>query len=153
MTDATLLSMDNPVFKAFGFYAMVVILKMFVVQLSVPYRRITRKSFSTPEDIKMNDPSGKLKVIKNDDVVERHRSAHLNDMENIIPFVLVGLFYVATNPAASTAILLFRIFTGSRIVHSIVYLGQVPQPARALSFFVSMTVNCVMAIFTLQAFL
>ena len=74
-------------------------------------------------------------------------------MENIIPFVLVGLFYVTTNPAASTAILLFRIFTGSRIVHSIVYLGQVPQPARALAFFVSITVNCVMAIFALQAFL
>ena len=74
-------------------------------------------------------------------------------MENIIPFVLVGLFYVTTNPTASTAILLFRIFTGSRIVHSIVYLFHVPQPARALAFAVGIGVNCYMGAITLQKFL
>jgi len=148
-----LLSMENPLFKEFAFYAMVVIMKMFVVHLSVSYYRITRNVFVSAEDVKMADPSGKLKINRNDPVVERHRATHLNDMENIIPFVLVGLFYVTTNPAASTAILLFRIFTGSRIVHSIVYLFHVPQPARAMAFGVGIGVNCYMGAITLQQFL
>jgi len=63
-------------------------------------------------------------------------------MENI--FVLIGLFYVATNPAASTAALLFRIFAGARFAHSVVYLFQIPQPTRALSFGVGFGVMCYM---------
>ena len=78
--------------------------------------------------------------------------AHLNDMENILPFLLIGFFYLFTNPALSTATLLFRIFTGARIVHSIVYLGVVPQPARALSFFAGLIVMTYMAVITLMSF-
>ena len=46
---------------------------------------------------------------------------HLNDIENIIPFVLVGAFYVATQPTPSTALWHFRIFAASRFVHTIAY--------------------------------
>ena len=74
-------------------------------------------------------------------------------MENILPFVLIGLFYVATNPVASSATLLFRIFTGARFIHSIVYLFQVPQPARALSFGVGFGVMCYMGAITIKHYM
>ena len=41
--------------------------------------------------------------------VERVRRAHLNDMENILPFFCLGLLYIFTNPAVSTALLVFRL--------------------------------------------
>merc|ERR1712130_985288 len=76
--------------------------------------------------------------------VERVRRAHLNDMENILPFFCLGLLYIFTNPALSTAVLVFRIFAACRITHSIVYLLVIPQPARALAFFGGMGCNLFM---------
>ena len=67
-------------------------------------------------------------------------------MENIIPFVLLGLVYVLTNPAMSTALLHFRIFTASRVIHTLAYQIPIPQPSRALSFFVGFFVNVSMVV-------
>jgi glutathione S-transferase len=58
----------------------------------------------------------------------------LNDLENIPLFVFLGLLYVATDPAASTALWHFRIFAASRFLHTITYQLAIPQPSRALSF-------------------
>ena len=77
----------------------------------------------------------------------------MNDLENIIPFIMIGAFYVASDPVASTATLLFQIFTAARIMHSIVYIGQVPQPARALAFFTNVGVNVFMGVLTLKSFM
>ena len=41
--------------------------------------------------------------------VERVRRAHLNDMENILPFFCLGILYIFTNPALSTAVFVFRL--------------------------------------------
>ena len=38
-----------------------------------------------------------------------------------------------------------RLFVGARIVHTIVYLLVIPQPSRALAFFVNVGVNIFMA--------
>jgi len=37
------------------------------------------------------------------------RSAHLNDLENVIPFVLLSLLYIGTNPDPVTALWHFRV--------------------------------------------
>lgn len=72
--------------------------------------------------------------------------AHLNDLENILPFFTLGLIYISTGPSVAWAKLLFRIFTGARIMHTIVYaVVVIPQPARALAFFGGMVVNFLMA--------
>ena len=95
--------------------------------------------------------------------VERVRRAHQNDIENILPFLILGFLYMFTNPAYSTALLcyrcvflhsfkhllishfVFRIFVGARIFHTIVYLLIVPQPSRALAWFAGIFVNIYMA--------
>jgi glutathione S-transferase len=49
------------------------------------------------------------------------RRNHLNDLENIPPFVLIGLMYTLTDPDEDVAIWHFRIFTASRFLHMIAY--------------------------------
>merc|ERR1712002_1350709 len=38
-----------------------------------------------------------------------------------------------------------RLFVGARVLHTIVYLFVIPQPARALTFFANLGVNIYMA--------
>ena len=53
---------------------------------------------------------------------------HLNDIENIIPFVLIGAFYVITQPTPSTALWHFRIFAASRFAHTVTYQVMTSRP-------------------------
>lgn len=74
------------------------------------------------------------------------RSAHLNDLENILPYLFVGLFYVLTSPSAATAILLFKVAALARIIHTIVYaVIVVPQPARVIAWFIHYLITLYMA--------
>ncbi|CAI9562839.1 unnamed protein product [Staurois parvus] len=137
---------DSEVFRAFATYVAVVLLKMMLMSVFTSYYRITRKVFANPEDAAAHAKGGDLKkFIRTDESVERVRRCHLNDIENIIPFVGLGLVYVLSNPELSTALLHFRIFAGSRILHTISYLTPLPQPSRALTFFIGFLVNASMA--------
>ena len=95
--------------------------------------------------------------------IERVRRNHLNDIENIVPFAVIGFFYVAMNPNARTALWHFRVFFLSRIFHTIAYQVKVrlpirshrfisvfqlplPQPSRALGFLVGYGTTVSMAI-------
>ena len=82
------------------------------------------KAFANPEDILIGDPKS-IKPNLADPDVERVRRNHLNDIENIIPFVLIGFAYVACNPSADTALWHFRLFFFSRLLHTFAY--QVKQ--------------------------
>lgn len=71
----------------------------------------------------------------------------MNDLENILPYLFVGLFYVLTNPAAATAIMLFKVAAIARIVHTIVYtVIIIPQPARGIAFAIHGFITLYMAI-------
>ena len=64
-----------------------------------------------------------------------HFSAHRNDIENLVPFFIIGFLYVLTEPSTLTACLLFKIGAIARIIHTVVYaVVVVPQPARALAW-------------------
>ena len=92
--------------------------------------------------------------IKIDDRVERVRRAHLNDMENILPYIMVAFLYVLTEPNFYTATILFRVATIVRIIHTIVYaLHPIRQPARALMFFTHYFIMIYMIIATIVHFL
>lgn len=67
-------------------------------------------------------------------------------MENILPFFVVGFLYLLTNPAAYLAVNIYRAVAISRIIHTLVYAVIVlPQPARAISFFVPFLCTAYMA--------
>ncbi|XP_046548958.1 microsomal glutathione S-transferase 1-like isoform X1 [Haliotis rubra] len=132
---------DNPVFPYFAFYATVVVLKTMAMSFVTAFHRITKKVAINPEDIVDKD-KGKISTHES---VERVRRCHLNDLENVIPFVLIGLLYTASGPSLGYALLHFRIFTGARIFHTIAYLFALPQPSRGLGFFVGFLATVSMA--------
>ncbi|XP_046400744.1 microsomal glutathione S-transferase 1-like [Ischnura elegans] len=145
-----LLTRDNPVFAAYALYSALLAIKMFAVVILTAKQRIKKQIFANPEDAKLHN---KAKVKFDDPDIERIRRAHLNDLENIPMFWVVGLLYVLTNPQATVAINLFRLFFVARAIHTFVYAVVVfPQPARGLSFFVGVGVTAYMILHILLHF-
>ncbi|XP_064536828.1 microsomal glutathione S-transferase 1 isoform X2 [Drosophila montana] len=143
-----LLTLTNPVFKSYTFWTGVLVIKMLAMALLTAIQRFKTKTFANQEDLM----SPKLKVKFDDPNVERVRRAHRNDLENILPFFIIGLLYTLTNPNAFLAINLFRAVGISRIAHTLVYaVVVVPQPARALAFFVALVATAYMALQVIAA--
>ncbi|KAM9334842.1 microsomal glutathione S-transferase 1-like [Symphorus nematophorus] len=137
--------MDSPVLQAFSTYTTIVILKMMLMSPLTTYFRLTRKVFANLEDTTLVSSTQDKKLVRVDPDVERVRRCHQNDLENIVPFVVVGLLYAVTGPELSAALLHFRLFAGSRIFHTVSYVGALPQPCRGLSFMVGLLVTFSMA--------
>ncbi|KAL8625940.1 hypothetical protein ACOMHN_012532 [Nucella lapillus] len=146
-------SLENPVFKAFVTYAVIVLAKTMLMALLTAASRFRNKAFANAEDASAlkDREGGRLRPVLNNPNVERVRRCHLNDLENVIPFILIGLLYVTTSPPLFSALLHFRLFTGARLLHTVVYLLSVPQPARALTFFVGFLATLSMAYATVSA--
>jgi glutathione S-transferase len=136
---SSIMNVDKELFASYAFYAGICAVKTLGMAFLTVRQRVSNKNCISPEDSALN-PGSRVGVGLAEDV-ERVRRAHLNDLENILPFLTLGFLYLFTGPSLSTATMLFRLFTGARIAHSVVYLWSVPQPARALAFFAAMGVN------------
>jgi glutathione S-transferase len=78
----------------------------------------------------------------------------LNDLENILPFFIIGLLYTLTNPSPYIAKTLFMTVAIARIVHTLVYaVVVIPQPARGLSWGIAYGITIYMAVQTLIFFM
>jgi len=95
------------------------------------FKRLSKDIYANPEDLSLARNKSAV-VTLNDPDVERVRRNHLNDIENIVPFVLVGLIYVGTNPDRDVALWHFRVFFISRVLHTLTYQLALPQPSRTL---------------------
>ena len=92
--------------------------------------RVLRKTWINAEDARLN--KGTQAETDHPDV-QRAKRAHMNAIENAIPFFVIGYLYVLTAPSATAATLYFATFTGARLLHSVFYLlGR--QPFRTLMF-------------------
>jgi glutathione S-transferase len=79
---------------------------------------------------------------------------HLNDLENILPFLSVALLYVLIEPSQFLAVNLFRAFTVARILHTFVYtIVVLPQPSRALLWGTGYAITVYMALQVMINFL
>ncbi|XP_067283493.1 microsomal glutathione S-transferase 1.1 [Pseudorasbora parva] len=137
---------DSEVFLAFSTYATIVILKMMLMSLVTSYFRLTKQVFANIEDtVLVKTADDRKKLVRIDPDVERVRRCHQNDLENIVPFVVIGLLYALTGPDLSSALFHFRVFVGSRFIHTVSYVMALPQPSRALSFGVGLFTTLSMA--------
>ncbi|XP_015271099.1 PREDICTED: microsomal glutathione S-transferase 1-like, partial [Gekko japonicus] len=92
-------------------------------------------AFANPEDASVHGKEELAKkYLRSDPDVERIRRIHLNDLENIVPFAVIGLFYSVSGVSYSTAWWHYHIFLGARIFHTIAYFIPLPQPCRGLSW-------------------
>lgn len=103
----------------------------------------------SPEDCVL----GKGFEVKTHEDIERVRRAHLNDLENIVPFLIIGLFFILTEPNIDVACWLFRIVGVVRVAHSIVYaVYPIRQPARAICYYVVYIISLYMALSSIVYF-
>ncbi|CAF0880102.1 unnamed protein product [Didymodactylos carnosus] len=157
-----LYSFTNPAFVSFAGYSTAAVLKMFGIAAYTIGQRFRTKTFATPEDDVYKQLVSSLLGSESgldggsgargrgrdcmNAVVERVRGNHLNDLENIIPFVLIGLFYVGTQPKYDCALWHYRLFLLSRLVHTIAYQVPLPQPTRTLSWLIGYATTISMAL-------
>ncbi|XP_044311501.1 microsomal glutathione S-transferase 1 [Varanus komodoensis] len=133
---------DREVVLAYVRYAVPLVVKMMLISVITAFFRMKKKAFVNPEDTaSFGKGENAKKFLRTDPDVERVRRIHLNDLENIVPFLFIGLFYSASGISLSTALLHYRVFLGSRILHTIAYLVPLPQPCRALSWMVGYAVT------------
>ncbi|XP_063431527.1 microsomal glutathione S-transferase 1-like [Mytilus trossulus] len=138
-------SFENAIVSQFIFYATIVLLKMMLMSVWTSKNRISKEVYANVEDLKLS-PNDKLKINTTDTDVERIRRCHQNDIENIIPFVLIGCFYCMTGPSPFIAGLHFRLFAACRIFHTIAYRFVIPQPARFIAFLGGWGITASMAV-------
>ncbi|CAF4883614.1 unnamed protein product [Pieris macdunnoughi] len=137
------LSISDPAVQAFILHSAILAVKLLAMSPLTAIMRLTYKCFANPEDAKFL--GGKVKL--DHPSVERVRRAHLNDLENIPAFWVIGACYLTTGPSAAFANLLFRLFTVCRIVHTFVYaVVPFPQPTRAIVFLIAMGINFYMGL-------
>ncbi|XP_032076844.1 microsomal glutathione S-transferase 1 [Thamnophis elegans] len=149
--------LDHEVTMAFMRYGTIVVLKMMLMSAITAFFRMKKKAFVNPEDTtSFGKGENAKKFLRTDPDVERVRRIHLNDLENIIPFLFAGFFYSFSGVSLSTALLHYRIFLGSRIFHTIAYLVPLPQPSRGLAWMAgylvtfSMMYKIIMIAFTVS---
>ncbi|CAG9575839.1 unnamed protein product [Danaus chrysippus] len=136
-------SVTDPAIRSYILYSSILALKVLFMAVLTGRVRYGKKIFANEEDAKF--VKGKLKL--DDPDVERVRRAHLNDLENIPAFWILGALYLTTGPIAEFACVLFRWYTGCRIVHTFVYaVKPMPQPVRGIVYGISYLINCYMAI-------
>lgn len=142
-TNMVPLSLVEPAVRSYIVYSGILALKVLGMAMLTGRQRYKKKVFANPEDTKSTKG-----VVKFDDPdVERVRRAHLNDLENIPAFWLLGALYLTTGPSSELATLLFRVFAAGRIIHTIVYaVTPLPQPARAIAYGIPYLINWYMGV-------
>ncbi|CAG0924351.1 unnamed protein product [Notodromas monacha] len=134
--------------EIFKHYALIIAFLVLKMMFYVPWTavtRIRRGAFANPEDILpwIQD----AKVTHNDEVVERIRRAHRNDLENIPFFMVIAWLYMMTGPSVDLAKTLFEVFAVCRYMHTMVYaLFPLPAAARSLAFMLAFLVMGYMTI-------
>ncbi len=121
--------LQNPTGHLYALCAAILVLKMAFTGSATGIVRIRRGAYITPEDYAF---TGKTPGPP-DETVERWRRAHQNDLENILPFLIIGFLYVLSGPSYGLAAFLFIIFTAARLLHTASYIAQL-QPWRTISF-------------------
>ncbi|CAK1548528.1 unnamed protein product [Leptosia nina] len=138
-------TITEPAVRSFLFYSGVLGLKVLSMAFLTARQRHKKNVFANSEDAAMK--KGVAVVKFDDEDVERVRRAHLNDLENIPLFWVLGGLYLTTGPSAATAITLFRVYAAGRILHTIVYaVKPLPQPSRAIAFGVPLFITLYMGV-------
>ncbi|KAM6900949.1 prostaglandin E synthase [Lycodopsis pacificus] len=140
--------MKNQVFSCFVFYGVLLVMKMYIIAIITGQMRLRKKAFANPEDTLRH---GGLQYHREDPYVERCRRAHINDIENILPFLFLGAIYSMTGPGLAVARLHFLIFFLARVLHSVAYLFALQAPTRSLAYIVAQIPCISMALQILMA--
>ncbi|KAH3830075.1 microsomal glutathione S-transferase 1-like [Dreissena polymorpha] len=140
---------ESELFRTFAFYVSVLLFKVLSNNFTTVYYRSIRKCYRVEEDSKL--VKAKHQAVEHPDVTRVVR-IHEHDLENIIPFILIGSLFILTGPSLTLATWYFRIFTGARLVHTISYLFAL-QPARTIAHVVAVVILNLMVVSNIKYFM
>jgi len=139
---------SQPAFQLYVISSAVLTVILYALAAMTGKTRERRRAVVNAEDVKVYNGAAVVEVEHPD--VQRIKRAHLNGIENAVPFFVIGLLYALTNPNLILVRGLFVTFVGVRLLHAVFYLTA-RQPYRAASFAVGMLINLVMVVQVLRA--
>lgn len=126
------MAFDTLAWKLWALSVLALTLKMLVLATLTSRQRLAKRVFASPEDYASQGIA--VKTTRDADV-ERHRRAHRNDLENVLPFFAVGAIFAATAPTPLSAWLCLPGFALARLLHTIFYLrGAMPHRTIAYAY-------------------
>ena len=140
---------QHPAVRLWAISSAVVALKTLAVAGYTSSLRIRSGTFISPEDYAFQGQSAKTAPDAN---VERARRMHQNDLENHLPFALVGLVYALTEPSTIGLYLCFVGFPVARILHSFFY-ARARMPHRTVAYAIGVGITAWMALSSLASLL
>lgn len=138
--------MQSAAMQHYAVFATVVALQLLFLAGWTGTVRVLRKQWVNPEDAKLN--KGEQTEQDHPDVL-RAKRAHLNALENAVPFFVVGYLYASVASSERSVLIYFGTFVAARILHSVFYLwGR--QPFRTLTFAIGLMATVGMAVQVLR---
>ena len=139
----------DPVVRLFAVVYLLLVVKIAAVGGYTSVLRLSRKVFATPEDYKLQGLAPRQQT---DPDIERVRRAHQNDLENVLPFFVVGLVFLMTHPSLLAAQIYGIGYLVARTLHSVFYIRSM-QPYRTIAFTVGSVLTLAMLVQSLVAVL
>jgi uncharacterized MAPEG superfamily protein len=121
--------LQDSTMRLYALCAAILVLKMAFTGSATGILRLRRGAYITPEDYSF---MGKAPAPP-DEAVERLRRVHQNDLENVLPFLIIGFLYALSGPAFGIAAALFVAFTAARLLHTATYVAEM-QPWRSIFY-------------------
>ena len=123
----------NPQFKIYAVCCVILSFQMLVLGAMTAAKRANRKNYLNPEDVKVAFKEAKLIEGAEHPDVARVIRAHRNLNESLPMFFALGLLLVLVGASPLGVNICLGVFTGARILHSIVYVNEA-QPWRTMFF-------------------
>jgi prostaglandin-E synthase 1 len=123
----------DPQFKLYAVCCCILSFQMLLLAAMTAAKRNTVKNYLNPEDVKVAFAGAKQVEGEEHPDVARVIRAHRNMNESVALFFALGLISVLAGISPLGARICFGVFTGARILHSIVYIKGV-QPFRTMFY-------------------
>jgi len=122
--------LDSPAFHAYALTSAILAAQLVLLAFWTGAVRGKHKQYVNPEDAAMT--KGQVAERDHPDTVRAQR-AHMNALENAVPFFVVGALYVATGATKTGAQGYFYTFLAARLLHTVFYFAG-KQPFRTIAF-------------------
>jgi uncharacterized MAPEG superfamily protein len=140
---------DNPAFAAYALACSVLAVHLIALALLTGRARGRVKAYVNPEDAVTF--KGETAKAEHANVLRAQRS-HLNTLENVVPFFVVGYLYVLTGATRTGSTAYFAVFVAARLLHSVVFaLGL--QPWRTITYLIGILSILGMVVHVVRAVL
>jgi len=139
--------MDVPAFHPYALTSALLAAHLVLLAFWTGTVRVLRKQYVNAEDARLNKAEN---TAEDHPDVLRAKRAHMNALENAVPFFIVGALYVATGATKTGAQVYCFTFLAMRLLHTVFYLRGM-QPFRTISFAVGALAVLGMAVHVIRA--